>query len=92
MRIFWSVLAITTPSWSSSRQRRCTRSADFRSPGPSTWAGRDPPDWPTHPNVGLLAVATRSGSIHMIQIDWRVNSSERPPEGVAASPDGFTRR
>jgi len=44
------------------------------------------------PDRGLLAIATRSGSIHMIEMDWRIKSQEPKPDAVATSPDGFTRR
>jgi glycerol-3-phosphate acyltransferase PlsY len=41
---------------------------------------------------GLLAVATRSGSIHMVAIDWRLKSQEPLSNGAAANPADFTRR
>jgi hypothetical protein len=44
------------------------------------------------PDRGLLAIATRSGSIHMIAMDWRVKAQAPPPIGIATSRDGFTRR
>lgn len=40
---------------------------------------------------GLLAIATRSGSIHMIEIDWRIRSQAPQPDRAATSPDAFTR-
>jgi acyl-phosphate glycerol 3-phosphate acyltransferase len=40
---------------------------------------------------GLLAVATRSGSIHMIKVEWRFKPQEPQASRVATRSDGFTR-
>ena len=63
---------------------------------PLTRTAQPGPNPPTglaySPERGLLAVATRSGSIHLIEIDWRIKARGRQPDGVAAGADGFTRR
>jgi hypothetical protein len=41
---------------------------------------------------GLLAVATRSGTIHLIELKWRANSDDPKLDRIATSPENQARR
>jgi glycerol-3-phosphate acyltransferase PlsY len=44
------------------------------------------------PELGLLAVSTRSGSIHLIELAWRIKTDDVKRRAVAIAPDGVSRR
>ncbi len=44
------------------------------------------------PECGLLAVSTRSGSIHLIELAWRRKPGDDKGAALAAGPDGVSRR
>jgi len=44
------------------------------------------------PETGLLAVSTRSGSIHLIELVWRKNTGDGEGAALATGPDGVFRR
>src|SRR5205814_116095 len=44
------------------------------------------------PHRGLLAVATRSGSVHLIELQWKPAATELPTAPMATRPEGVLRR
>ena len=72
---------------------------------PALTAGSPAPDGPAQPRPhpahraglftgahGLLAVSTRSGSIHLLELAWRLPRPSISPEPIAAAPETPLRR